>query len=63
MEVESVSHWGQTILLSARSTSTKASTVTTQLSLVLQQIPFAFTHVTEHPTPNRREDINFDVKN
>jgi len=33
MEVESGSHWGQTILLSARSTSTKVPSVSTQLSL------------------------------
>jgi len=38
MEVESGSHRSQTILLSTRCTSTKAPTVTTQLSLVLQQI-------------------------
>jgi len=38
MEVESGSHWGQTILISAHSTSTKAPTVTTQLSLALQQV-------------------------
>jgi len=38
MEVESGSHQGQTILLSARSTSTKPPTIATQLSLALQQI-------------------------
>jgi len=38
MEVESGSHRGQTILLSARCISTKAPTVATQLSLALQQI-------------------------
>jgi len=38
MEVESGSHLDQTILLSARSTSTKLPTITTQLSLALQQI-------------------------
>ena len=37
MEVESGSHWGQTILLSARSTSTKPPIMATQLSLALQQ--------------------------
>ena len=37
MEVESGSHWDQTSLLSARSTSAKAPTVTTQPSLTLQQ--------------------------
>ena len=38
MEVESGSHRGQTILLSAHSTSTKQPTIATQLSLALQQI-------------------------
>ena len=38
MEVESGSHRGQTILLSAPSTWKKAPTVATQLSLALQQI-------------------------
>ena len=38
MEVESGSHRGQTILLSARSTSTKLPTIATQLSLALQQL-------------------------
>jgi len=38
MEVESGSHRGQAILLSACSTSTKPPTIATQLSLVLQQI-------------------------
>jgi len=38
MEVESGSHWGQTILIPAHSTSTKAPMVTTQLSLALQQV-------------------------
>ena len=38
MEVKSESHQGQTILLSALSTLTKAPTVATQLSLALQQI-------------------------
>jgi len=38
MEVERGSHQGQTILLSASSTLTKAPTVATQLSLALQQI-------------------------
>ena len=36
MEVESGSHRGQTILLSARNTSTKPPTTATQLSLALQ---------------------------
>ena len=35
MEAQSGSHWGQTILPSARSTLTKAPTVTSQLSLAL----------------------------
>jgi len=38
MEVESGSHWGHTILLSAHSTSSKVLTATTQLSLALQQV-------------------------
>jgi len=38
MEFESGSPWGQTILLSAHSTSTKLPTITTQLSPALQQI-------------------------
>ena len=38
LEVESGSHWGQTSLFSAHTTSTKAPTVTTQLSLALQQV-------------------------
>ena len=38
MEVESGSHWGQTILLSERSTSTKPPIMATQLSLALQQV-------------------------
>ena len=38
LEVESGSHRGQTILLSARSTSTKAPIVATQLPLALQQV-------------------------
>jgi len=38
MEVKSGSQWGQTIPLSARSTSTNPPTITTQLSLALQQI-------------------------
>ena len=38
MEVESGSHHGQTIFLSARSTSTKLPTIATQLSLALQQL-------------------------
>jgi len=38
MEVESGSHRGETILLSALSTSTKPPTIATQLSLALQQI-------------------------
>jgi len=38
MEVESGSHQGRTILLSAHSTSTKPPTIATQLSLALQQI-------------------------
>ena len=35
MEVETGSHWDQTILLSAHSTSTKVPTIATQLSLAL----------------------------
>ena len=38
MEVESGSHRCQTILLSARSSSTKPPTIATQLSLALQQV-------------------------
>jgi len=38
MQVESGSHRNQTILLSARSTSTIPPTIATQLSLALQQI-------------------------
>jgi len=38
IEVESGSHRSQTILLSARCTSTKVPTVATQLSLALQQV-------------------------
>ena len=38
MEAESGSHLGQTILLSTSTTSTKAPTITTLLSLALQQI-------------------------
>jgi len=37
VEVESGSHQGQTILLSAHSTSTKPPTIATHLSLALQQ--------------------------
>jgi len=36
MEIESGSHWGQTSLSSANTTSTKAPTVATQLSLAQQ---------------------------
>jgi len=36
MEIESGSHRGQAVLLSGHSTSTKAPTVATQLSLALQ---------------------------
>jgi len=54
MEVESGSHWGQTILISACITSTKAPTVTTQLSLALQQV-LRFNSV--HPTLNHKENI------
>jgi len=59
MEVESGSHRGQTILLSAGSTSTKPPTIATQLSLALQHFAFTGDNRT-HPTPNRREN---DVKN
>ena len=54
MEFESGSPRGQTILLSARSTSTKPPTIATQLSLALQQI---LRLNRTHPTLNRREDI------
>ena len=60
MEVESGSHQGQTILLSARSTSTKPPTIATQLSLALQlALSLAITEHTLHRTVEKM----FDVKN
>jgi len=40
MDIESGTHWSQTILLSACCTLTKAPTVTTQLSLAQQVLHF-----------------------
>jgi len=57
MEVESGSHQGQTILLSACSTSTKPPTIV--LSYLWHYNRYsAFTRVNRtHPTLNRREDV------
>ena len=56
MEVESGSQQGQTIFLSARSTSTKAPTVTTQLSGTTTGTSLSLM-ITTHPTLNFKEDV------
>jgi len=56
MEVESGSHKGQTGLLSAHSTSTRAQAVTTKLSLALLLTRRSEEHTYEREEPNQGSD-------
>jgi len=60
MEVESGSHRGQTILLSAHSTSTKPPT---QLSLALYTTDTSLSLAITEYTLHRTAEKTFDVKN